>query len=111
MPTQTRVQSEVARFTVSGLWMALVALVAFGVLAVVLRVRAPDDAATRLESVRQTMLTFLHGQGASPSRIAEVAQFDARFRDHPAMTLGHILAGGAFLILLPMQLARPVRER
>ena len=93
-------------------WIALLGLVAIGVVSVFLRWRFPDDAAMQLEGLRQIIVTLLYGgQGTSVARVAEVAEFDARFRDHRVITLVHILAGGAFVALVPLQLSRPIRTR
>ena len=104
MPTNTAYRT--------GLWIALIGLVALGVLAVGLRVRSPGDAATQLEALRQTLLSLVHGpQEITPSRLTEIAEFEGRFRDHRLPTLGHVLAGGVFLLFIPFQLSRPVRAR
>jgi uncharacterized membrane protein len=94
------------------LWVLLIGLAALGVVSVALRWAFPDDAALRLEGLREAILAIVHGKQPVPaSRFAELAQFDGRFRDHRLMTLGHILAGGAFVLLAPLQLATPIRER
>ena len=96
----------------AGLWIALVGLVALGLVAVALRARSPDDAATQLEGLRQAILLFVYGaQETTPSRLVEIGEFDRRFREHPFPTLGHILAGGTFLLLIPLQLSQSIRTR
>jgi uncharacterized membrane protein len=94
------------------LWVVLVILVSLGATAVVLRWRFPDDLTIQLEGLRQAILAVVYDNpSTSPARLAEAAQFDARFRDHRAITLWHITAGGAFLVLTPLQLLSPIRTR
>jgi len=94
------------------LWIALFALVALGLVAVSFRWRFPNDMGVRLEGFRQWVLALIHGNAEpSQARLVEVAQFDARFRDHRLTTFGHILSGRMFLVLAPLQLAGPVRAR
>jgi uncharacterized membrane protein len=91
-----------------GFRVALIALAALGVLSVSLRLMYPGAAASRLEPLRQWLL------GASEptaDRVAEVAQFDGHFLAHRGLTALHIVPGGLFLLLLPVQLSRTIRER
>ena len=98
--------------SIVALWTALIACVALGVVAVGLRLRHPSDAAMQLEELRQTILSIVHDTQVPPgSRLTEVASFDGRFRDHSLMTFAHIVTGGVFLVFVPLQLARPVRDR
>jgi hypothetical protein len=87
---------------------ALAGLVVLGLLSVGFRLMFPDDAATRLEPLRQWILG---GTGPTPDRVADVAAFDAQFRTHRFITLVHIVPGALFLLFVPLQLSRTVRSR
>jgi len=93
------------------LWVALVSLVALGLVAVGIRWLHPFDAATQMEPLRQRIIAALHGDGASTAWAADVARFDGQYRAHPLAMLAHIVPSGVFLALLPVQLSRPVRTR
>src|SRR5687767_15571044 len=91
-----------------GLRGALAALVALGIVSVLLRLMFPTDAAARLEPLREWLVG---PAGTSAERTAEVAQFDAHFYTHRRFTMLHIVPGGLFLALVPLQLSRTVRAR
>jgi uncharacterized membrane protein len=79
-----------------------------GVVAVILRLVFPADAATRLEPLRQAILD---AGIPSEQRLADLADFDGRFAANPGITALHIVPGGLLLILIPLQLSRAVRTR
>ena len=87
---------------------ALVGLVALGVASVVLRLVFPADAASQLEPIRQAIVG---AGGTSDQRLGELAEFDRRFAANRGITALHIIPGGLFLILLPLQLSGAVRRR
>ena len=89
-------------------WVALIALVVLGAAAVILRLAFPADAASRLEPLRQAILDT---GPPTEQRLADLADFDARFAAHRGVTALHIVPGGLFLLLLPLQLSRAVRSR
>jgi uncharacterized membrane protein len=87
---------------------AFAALVTLGIVSVLLRLMFPADAGARLEPLRE----WLAGSaGTSAERAAEVAQFDAHFSAHRRLTGLHIIPGGLFLALVPLQLSRTLRAR
>ena len=90
----------------------LVVLVLIGVGAVVGRAALLPDMATRLEPVR---LALLQALGLDDPLMAEradaVARFDRRFALHPVATVVHVVSGGLFLMLVPLQLSRRFRTR
>jgi len=46
-----------------------------------------------------------------PPRFAAAAAMDARFAQHRALTLAHILPASLFMALMPLQFVRRIRER
>lgn len=91
---------------------ALVALVLIGVGAVVGRAAFPADLAARLEPVRLALLqTFGLADPLMAERADAVSRFDSRFALHPVATAVHIVSGGLFLVLVPLQLWRRFRTR
>ena len=88
-------------------WVGLLALVALGVVGVAIRLVFLADAASQLEPVRRAIT----GLASTPQRLAELADFDARFASRPGLTALHVVPGGVFLMLLPLQLSQEVRRR
>ena len=87
-------------------------LVALGIASVALRWAFPADAAAQVEPLRDHILAMLHrGTGSMAERRIELAQFDGRYQAHLIATLAHIVPGGIFIALLPVQLSRPIRAR
>ena len=103
--TMTRWPNRAARI-------ALVALVLIGVAAVVGRAVFPEDMAARLEPLRLALLqTFGLADPLMAERADAVTRFDRRFALHPVATAVHIVSGGLFLVLVPLQLWRQFRTR
>jgi uncharacterized membrane protein len=87
-------------------------LVTIGVLASVARGLFLSDLGARIELSRARVLGVLGSQHPSASdREAEVARFDRRFARHPTTTLLHIVPGGLFLLLAPIQFSARMRSR
>jgi uncharacterized membrane protein len=96
----------------TGLWIALIMLVALGVGSVALRWAYLADAAAQAEPVRDYFLAMVHGStGSMAQRRIELAQFEGRYQAHLIATLAHVVPGGIFIALLPVQLSRPIRAR
>ena len=96
----------------TGLWIALIMLVALGIVSVALRWAFPADAAAQIEPLRGRIFAMLHrAAGSMAERRSALAQFDGRYQAHPIAVLAHIVPGGIFIALLPVQLARPIRAR
>jgi hypothetical protein len=94
------------------LWCGVALLVIVGVAAVFGRGVFRTDFASRADPFRQRVLTALHLQDPFlPQRAAELERFDRRFAASPVSTLLHILPGGAFLILAPLQFSSRIRSR
>lgn len=93
-------------------WGGIVLLVAIGVTAAAGRATFPADLATRLDPVRARLLDALDRDDPfAPQRPAELARFDSPFATHPALTLLHVVPGGLFLALAPLQFWRRLRAR
>ena len=93
-------------------WLGVVLLVAIGVTSVVARAIHPADSATRMEPLRTRILEGLdRPDPLADQRPAELARFDGRFAEHRSMTLLHILPGGLFLLLAPLQFVKRIRQR
>jgi uncharacterized membrane protein len=75
------------------LWPAVIFLVVIGVAAV----------------TRRTLVLFWPGQFAG--KASPAAALDAGFARHMALTLLHILPGGLFLVLAPMQFLPSIRQK
>ena len=95
-----------------GLWCGIVLLVAIGVAASIGRGVFLSDFATRAEPLRQQVL---HALGRHDpflmERASDLSIFDGRFSAHPVSTVFHILPGGLFLLLAPLQFSSRVRSR
>ncbi len=94
------------------LWFGVAVLVAVGIVAAVGRAIFPSDLATRADPLRQQLLDALHRTDPFlPQRPGEIGRFDRRFAANPLATLMHVLPGGLFLILAPLQFSSRIRSR
>ncbi len=94
------------------LWCGVVLLVLIGLGVAVGRAAFPTVFITRVEPVRVRMMTVLHRDDPFASQRAEILdRFDSRFAAHPGPTLLHILPGGIFLALAPLQFSARIRRR
>jgi uncharacterized membrane protein len=99
-------------FVICALWVGVVLLVIVGVSAVVGRGVFTADFATRADPVRQQVMAALHREDPLVlKRPAELDRFDSRFAADPFLALLHILPGGIFLILAPLQFSSWIRSR
>lgn len=95
-----------------GLWCGVVLLVAIGVAASLGRGVFLSDFGARLEPFRHQVLRALGRHDPFVlERAADVVLFDGRFAAHPFATVLHILPGGLFLLLAPLQFSPRVRSR
>lgn len=92
--------------------MAVVLLAALGAGAALGRALFVDDLASRAEPVRMRLTSALisHDPNAA-QRPAEVHRFDSRFAAHPVLALLHVVPGGLFLLLAPIQFSQRIRSR
>ncbi len=94
------------------LWCSVVLLVIVGVAAVAGRGVFRDDFATRADPFRQRVFAALHLEDPFlQHREEELDRFDRRFAAHLVSTLLHILPGGVFLMLAPLQFSSRIRGR
>jgi Predicted membrane protein (DUF2306) len=97
---------------VYALWCGVALLVIVGVGAVIGRGVFPSDFATRADPVRERVMAAFHREDPFVMRRAEeLDRFDGRYAANPVLTLLHVLAGGVFLILAPLQFSSRVRNR
>jgi uncharacterized membrane protein len=94
------------------LWGAVGLMMTIGVAAAILRGVFPGDLGARTDPVRQRVLRSLdRADPLASSRAAEIRRFDSRFAAHPVLTFLHILPGGTFILLAPLQFSSRVRSR
>jgi hypothetical protein len=90
----------------------LALLVLVGVAAAVARASFPADLGARMDPYRTRMLRALALVDPNAgTRASEVARFDSPFAARPAVTLLHVVPGGLFLLLTPLQFSRRLRTR
>jgi uncharacterized membrane protein len=96
----------------AALWCGVFLLVIVGVGAAVGRGLFPADFATRADPVRERLLAALDQKDPfALKRPEELDRFDGRFGGDPFLTLVHVLPGGIFLILAPLQFSSRIRSR
>ena len=86
-------------------WIAVIFLVLIGVVSSISRVMFPVDLVHRAELMRLRLID------ARPHTEAELAEVDNKFGNHRTITLLHIVAGGLFLLLAPLQFVPAIRNR
>src|SRR5438105_5726506 len=97
---------------VAGLWCGVVLLAMIGVVAALGRGVFPADFTTRADPLREQLLHAFHREDPFPWQRAEVLKLvDGRFAAHPFLTLLHVLPGGIFLMLAPLQFSSRIRSR
>jgi hypothetical protein len=97
---------------IGGLWSLVVLLSAIGAGAVIGRGVFPTDLGTRMEPLRDRIMGALdRDDPLKAPRPEELKRFDGRFGEHPLATLLHILPGGLFLVLAPLQFSSRIRNR
>jgi uncharacterized membrane protein len=93
-------------------WAGTLLLVLTGVAAAIHRGVFIPDAITRADPARTRLYDRLHlANPLRSQRPAEVARMDAKFADHPLLTLLHVIAGGLFLAFAPLQFVARIRTR
>lgn len=98
--------------TARGLWCVVFLLVTIGVGASVGRAVFLSDLARRIEPLRQQVLYALGRHDPFVrERAKELPLFDGRFAAHRAATLLHVVPGGLFLLLAPLQFSSRLRTR
>lgn len=93
-------------------WSAVALLTAIGLTAALARASFPADLAGRVDPVRALLLASLGiTDPLAAQRPAEVQRFDGPFAAHPRLTLLHVVPGGLFLALAPLQFSSRLRDR
>jgi uncharacterized membrane protein len=99
----------------SGTWairVGVIVMLAVGLVAAAGRWRFPNDFANRADPVRQEVFVALEiSDPFSNQRSAELDRFDERFAANPSVTVLHVVPGGVFLILAPLQFSSWLRGR
>ena len=85
-------------------------LVVIGVLSAAGRALFVPDLMSRAEPARIAILSMFH-ETVVPHTDAELQAFDDRYRDHPYVALLHVIPGGLFLALAPLQFRAGLRAR
>jgi uncharacterized membrane protein len=95
-----------------GIQATVALLVAVGVAASLGRGVFVSDFATRAEPLRQWILHALDRDDAfGEERAVDLSIFDGRYGAHPLATVLHVLPGGLFLLLAPLQFSPRVRSQ
>jgi uncharacterized membrane protein len=87
------------------LWVAVVLLVVIGVTSAIGRAIFSNDFAHRVEPIR------LRLSDSQPHPEAVLAEVDNKFGGHRFITLLHVVPGGIFLLLAPIQFIPAIRNR
>ena len=96
---------------VGGLWGGVTLLVIIGVAAVAGRAVFTADLGARAQPVREQVLHAFHRDDPhTAERAKDVELVDRRFAVHPFVTLLHVIPGGLFLLLAPLQFSERVRR-
>lgn len=112
MKSDAAVIRRIPAFVTGALWLGVALLVTIGVLASIGRGVFPGDFAARADPVRQHLFESFHREDPfSAKRPQEIEHFDARFAAAPLLTLIHVVPGGIFLILAPLQFSSRIRNR
>lgn len=107
-PTPTTADPPLTRLA----WAGVVVLVLLGLFAVIVRFMYPADAALRMEPFRAAILETLGWTDpVAAVRPQALADFDRPYGAHPLTIRLHVIAGGMFLLLIPLQLSRAARSR
>jgi uncharacterized membrane protein len=85
-------------------------LVVIGVVSAAGRALFIPDLLTRVEPGRIAILSMFHDPAIAHTE-AELHAFDHRYGDHPSVTLLHVIPGGLFLALAPLQFWAVLRRR
>ena len=99
-----------ARPLIAAAWAGLVVLCLVGLFAATARALHVDHLGEHMVPIRYRILEAVGRQDRS-NNAAEFARIDESFARYPAVTLLHVVPGGLFLLLAPLQLVRGIRRR
>ena len=112
METKTLDRQPTSPLLIRAAWFGVILLAMIGVAAAIGRGVFLDDLATRIEPERQAFMESLdRNDPHAAERAADVAWLDRRFAAHPIVTVLHLLPGGIFLLLAPLQFSARLRRR
>ncbi len=112
MKTDLVDRRPISPFLIRVAWIGVLLLVMLGVGSALGRGMFIDDFAARIEPGRQRFMEALdRDDPLAVERAADIAWLDRRFAAHPLATWLHILPGGAFLLLAPLQFSARIRQR
>jgi uncharacterized membrane protein len=101
---------EPSRALTRALWAVVALLVAIGVAAAIGRAAFPADALTQADWMRQWSFAALGLiDPFAAGRPAELARIDGRFGANPFLIVLHVVAGGIFLVMAPLQFSSWMR--
>jgi uncharacterized membrane protein len=91
---------------------AAIVLAIIGVASVLARLWYPAELTFRIEPVRNAVMErFDRTDPLASQREAVLQRFEGRYAAHPVVVYVHVIAGGVFLALLPLQFSASVRRR
>ena len=91
----------------SALWAATILLVTTGIIAAAGRAMFPRDFGQRMEPIRTNVMRSLHRVEPDPVRRQQLATgFESSYVVHPVVITMHVVFGGIFLALIPLQFSR-----
>lgn len=94
------------------IWMAAIALVLIGIASVIARLWYPAELTIRMEPTRKSVMErFGRTDPLAAQREDVLQRFEGRYAAHPVVVYVHVIAGGLFLALLPLQFSSVVRRR
>ena len=111
METKTLDRQPTSPLLIWAAWFGVILLAMIGVASAIGRGIFLDDFATRIEPGRQAFMDGLRDDPRAAERAADVAWLDRRFAAHPIVTVLHLLPGGIFLVLAPLQFSARLRRR
>ena len=112
METKALVRQPTSPLLIWIIWLSVILLATLGVASAIGRGVFLDDFAGRMEPGRQALMErFQRTDPHAADRAADVAGLDRKFAAHPVVTMLHILPGGIFLLLAPLQFSARLRRR
>ena len=91
---------------------ATVLLCLIGLTAAIGRTVFTADLSSRLLPARNAVLEAFDRRDPDPEGYAAIVRYtDSRYASHPRLALMHVVPGGLFLLLAPLQFSRTIRRR
>lgn len=94
------------------IWIAAIALVFVGIASVIARLWYPAELTIRIEPTRKAVMErFDRTDPLAAQRDDVLQRFESRYAAHPLVVYMHVIAGGTFMVLLPLQFSSSMRRR